>query len=101
MFIGFEKSLTSVTSITFHDKLMHYFCAMVLKQVSKYKWYLIGGLVGSIGGWLYWNFVGCSNGTCAIKSNPYLMTGYGALMGAILFDMIHGFINKNNKQNEN
>jgi ABC-type Fe3+-siderophore transport system permease subunit len=74
---------------------------MVLKYVHKYKWFLIGAAIGSIGGFLYWNFVGCQNGACAIKSDPVLMTLYGAAMGALLFDIINGFLTKKNKQDDN
>jgi hypothetical protein len=74
---------------------------MILKLVDKYKWYLIGAFVGALAGYAYYYFVGCANGACAIKSNPYTMTAYGALMGALVFDMIHGFLNKKNKENGN
>lgn len=39
--------------------------------------------LGALGGFLYYNFVGCVTGTCAITSNPWLSTGYGALIGAV------------------
>lgn len=74
---------------------------MILNYIKKHKWFFIGGAVGSIGGFLYWNFVGCENGTCTIKSDPLLMTLYGTAMGALLFDLIHGFITKKNKQDDN
>jgi len=74
---------------------------MILKYVNRYKWFILGGLAGSISGFLYWNFIGCQNGTCAIKSDPVLMTLYGAAMGALLFDLIHGFWTKKNKQDDN
>ena len=48
---------------------------------------IIGKLVGSVAGFLYYHFVGCASGTCPITSNPYLTVGYGALMGYLLFDM--------------
>ena len=34
-------------------------------------------LVGSAGGWLYYRYVGCATGTCAITSSPWLSTGFG------------------------
>lgn len=74
---------------------------MILKLIEKYKWYLIGALVGAVGGYAYYYFVGCANGACAIKSNPYTMTAYGTLMGALFFDMIHGFINKKKNNDGN
>jgi hypothetical protein len=40
-------------------------------------------LAGSILGYAYYYFIGCYNGSCAITSNPYISTLYGALMGLI------------------
>ncbi len=42
---------------------------------------LTGLLLGAIGGYAYYHYVGCSTGTCPITSNPYISTGYGAVMG--------------------
>jgi len=41
-------------------------------------------LIGAAGGYAYYHFVGCSTGTCPITSNPYISTGYGALLGLVL-----------------
>lgn len=46
-----------------------------------------GLVVGAILGYLYYIKVGCVSGTCAIQSNPYLMTIYGAVLGYLLFDL--------------
>lgn len=51
--------------------------------VFKYKLELIGAVLGAIGGWMYWRFVGCSSGSCAITSSPINSTIYGILMGAV------------------
>lgn len=56
--------------------------------LHKHKLKIIGALLGAAGGFAYYYFVGCSTGTCPIKSNPYTMTAYGALMGYLLLDMI-------------
>jgi hypothetical protein len=53
--------------------------------IIKHKLTFIGILVGAIGGYLYFHFVGCANGTCAITSKPLNSTLYGAMMGALLF----------------
>jgi hypothetical protein len=50
-----------------------------------------GILAGCLGGFLYWKYVGCSNGTCYIQSNPYRMTAYGALMGGLVFNIFQGW----------
>ena len=59
-----------------------------MKNIAKkYKLEIIGVLIGSVGGWLYWYFVGCASGTCAITSNPLNSTLYGAMMGGIFLSM--------------
>ena len=50
----------------------------------KNRLYVIGALLGALAGLLYWNFVGCSSGTCMITSKPINSTLYGATMGALL-----------------
>lgn len=58
----------------------------MLKTIKENKITIIGSILGAIGGFLYWKFAGCKNGTCAIKSNPYLMTAYGILLGGLIFN---------------
>ena len=41
-------------------------------------------VLGACGGFAYYYFVGCASGTCAITSNPYISTVYGAMLGALL-----------------
>jgi len=48
---------------------------------------IIGIMVGALGGFLYWKFVGCSSGTCSITSKPLNSTLYGMVMGGLLFSM--------------
>lgn len=47
--------------------------------------YIIGAVVGAVGGFLYWNFIGCNSGSCAITSSPVNSSLYGALMGSVFF----------------
>jgi Family of unknown function (DUF6132) len=42
---------------------------------------IIFAVAGSVAGFLYWKIIGCSSGTCPIKSVWYLMTLYGLLLG--------------------
>lgn len=42
-------------------------------------------MLGALGGFLYYNFIGC-NGSCAITGNPVNSTLYGSLFGLILTD---------------
>ena len=48
---------------------------------------IIGIPLGAIAGFLYWKFVGCNTGTCAITSNPINSTLYGSVMGGLVFSM--------------
>jgi len=44
----------------------------------------LGLLLGAGIGWAYWYWVGCTHGSCPIRSVWYMSTGYGALMGWLL-----------------
>ncbi|WP_324756236.1 DUF6132 family protein [Sphingobacterium thalpophilum] len=54
------------------------------KFTKKYLFTLIGAIIGAASGFLYWKFIGCSTGSCAITSNPVNSTLYGAAMGGLL-----------------
>ena len=57
------------------------------KQKNSLKHYLpmiILAIVGVIGGFLYYRFVGCASGACPITSNPYISTVYGGVIGLLL-----------------
>lgn len=56
--------------------------------------YFFGALAGAVVGFLYWKYVGCLTGNCAITSKPYNSTIYFALIGALLF----GFFKKDKVQ---
>jgi len=47
----------------------------------------IGIAVGALGGYLYYSQIGCVSGTCAITSNPWMSTAWGAAFGYLVFDM--------------
>ncbi|MEO9210245.1 MAG: DUF6132 family protein [Ginsengibacter sp.] len=55
--------------------------------LKKYLLTIIGVILGAIGGYLYYHFVGCNSGTCAITSKPLNSTLYGALMGGLLLNI--------------
>lgn len=48
---------------------------------------IAGVIVGAVAGYLYYHYVGCASGTCAITSKPLNSTLYGAMMGGLLFSM--------------
>lgn len=49
---------------------------------------IIGALLGALGGFLYWYFVGCQSGTCPIKSSPFLSTIWGMVFGGLLLSFV-------------
>ena len=49
---------------------------------------LLGVLLGGIAGYLYYHFIGCVTGTCAITSKPVNSTVYFAVMGGLGFSML-------------
>jgi hypothetical protein len=51
-------------------------------------------VLGGLGGFLYWKFIGCSTGTCPITSRWYASTLYGMLMGWLIGDLIATFQKK-------
>ncbi|MDZ4758543.1 MAG: DUF6132 family protein [Bacteroidota bacterium] len=55
-----------------------------MNLILKHKLTIIGIIVGAIGGFAYYYFVGCASGTCAITSKPLNSTLYGAMMGGLL-----------------
>jgi hypothetical protein len=55
---------------------------------------IIGAIVGAAGGFLYWKYVGCVSGTCAIKSNWYLMVPWGMLLGYLAGSLIGDIFRK-------
>lgn len=69
---------------------------MINTFIKKNLLTIIGIPLGAIAGFLYWKFVGCNTGTCAITSNPINSTLYGSVMGGLVFSMF-----KNNKKEKN
>ncbi len=58
---------------------------------------IIGVILGAVGGYLYYHFVGCTSGTCAITSKPLNSTAYGALMGGVFLSIFQKNKNPENK----
>lgn len=57
-------------------------------------------VLGALGGYLYWKFIGCESGTCAIKSVWYWSTLWGAAMGYLVGDVISDILNGIKKKKE-
>ena len=57
----------------------------MMNFILKHKLILIGAVIGAIGGYAYFYFVGCASGTCAISSKPLNSSLYGSFMGGLLF----------------
>jgi hypothetical protein len=53
----------------------------------KNKIVILGIALGAVAGYLYWMFVGCDSGTCAITSKPLNSTLYGAMMGGLTLNL--------------
>jgi Family of unknown function (DUF6132) len=49
----------------------------------KYLQNTIPVLIGALGGFLYYTFIGCNSGTCPITGNPVISTLYGAAIGFV------------------
>ena len=57
-------------------------------ELIQRNWLVLAGtLLGAVGGYLYYYFIGCTSGSCAITSQPVNSTLYGALMGGLFFNM--------------
>jgi hypothetical protein len=68
--------------------------------LKKYLPEIIGILLGALGGFLYWKFVGCVSGTCTIKSNWYLMVPWAAVLGFLAGSVAGDLIRKRKKTPE-
>jgi small-conductance mechanosensitive channel len=62
---------------------------------------IIGFVIGGLAGFIYYYKVGCASGTCSIKSNPWLMTLWGAIMGYLIIDIFSPLLNKLNAMKNN
>ncbi|MBK9448842.1 MAG: hypothetical protein IPN95_05420 [Bacteroidetes bacterium] len=56
-------------------------------MLKRYGLILVGVALGAVGGYLYYHFVGCASGSCAITSSPVNSTLYGAVMGGLLLNI--------------
>jgi hypothetical protein len=72
---------------------------MVMENfIRKHLVVIIFSVAGALGGFLYWRFVGCSSGTCIIKSIWYMSTLYGLLLGYVTGGLVEEGIVKFKKK---
>jgi hypothetical protein len=57
------------------------------KWLLNNKLVVLGVIIGANAGYLYYYFVGCSSGTCAITSKPLNSTLYGSLIGGLFLNI--------------
>ena len=67
---------------------------MIRNFLKKYIPEIAATLAGVAGGFLYWKYVGCMSGTCAIKSNWYLMVPWGGVLGYLAGSVTGDIIRK-------
>ena len=67
----------------------------VMEFLKNNKLAFAGIIAGALAGFLYWRFVGCLSGTCAITSSPVNSTIYGAVLGGLILSMF-----KKDKKND-
>lgn len=58
---------------------------------------LAGIILGAVGGFLYWQQIGCTSGTCMITSKWHNSTAYGAVMGGLFLSI---FKKEKNERND-
>jgi hypothetical protein len=59
---------------------------------------IFGVILGAIGGYAYYHFIGCTNGSCMISSKPLNSTLYFGLMGGLFMSIFKKKPDGNNKQ---
>jgi len=57
------------------------------KWMLEHKLVITGALLGAIGGYAYYHFVGCASGTCLISSRPLNSTVYFGTMGGLFMSI--------------
>jgi hypothetical protein len=58
-----------------------------MNVLKKNKLTVLGLLIGALAGYLYYHLVGCESGACMITSRPLNSTLYGAVVGALGFNI--------------
>lgn len=61
---------------------------------------IIGAVIGIIGGYLYWRFVGCTGSNCMITSSPWMSAIWGGVMCGLLFSIFKKSNKRTNKTDD-
>ena len=59
----------------------------MIKFVKNNILYIIGGIIGAVGGYLYYIYIGCDSGSCPITSSPTMSVIWGAAMGGLILSV--------------
>ena len=59
-----------------------------MNHIQKHGMTILGIVLGAITGFAWFQFVGCSTGSCPITSNPWTSSIYGGVMGGLSFTML-------------
>ncbi|MFW5830696.1 MAG: hypothetical protein ACOCVA_00505 [Prolixibacteraceae bacterium] len=68
--------------------------------IHNHRFQILFALAGAAGGFLYWKFIGCNSGSCAIKSVWYWTTLWGTAVGYLAGDFISDLMLKRNRKPE-
>lgn len=72
----------------------------MLNKIKDSKYLISGLFIGAAGGFLYWKYIGCLDGTCALASNWIVMIVYGTILGGVLGNIIQGIVITRNKTSD-
>lgn len=74
---------------------------MIAEKIKKNIITLIFISIGAIAGYLYWHFIGCTSGSCPLKSLWYYNVLTGSLIGYLIGSTIQDKLSKTNKESSN
>ncbi len=61
---------------------------------KQYRMHIAGAVLGALGGYLYWHYIGCLSGTCPLKSTPTISVIMGLTIGLYIFASIKEYRDK-------
>ncbi len=69
-----------------------------MRKIKKGLVWSLGIVMGAAIGFVYWYYVGCLSGSCAITSSPLNSTLYGAVLGVLIATNFTSTKNKSDKE---